>query len=211
MEATGHRRRGGGPRARRERPADLPPGHAAEHQMGSALRRHPLQCPGDGRVRRRVGRLGQDPRADQHAAAARGDSLQRVCVPGRVRRGVAARLARARDADSEGDRRTPCAARGRRGRPARSSKNGHRRPPRNQGLRQLHGRQGRELLGGGRRARRPARPVGVGQDHAAPDHRRARAGRCRHGDARRGGRDGNRRARSRPSASSSSTTRSSAT
>ena len=33
------------------------PRHAAEHQVGPALRRDPLQRPRDGRVRRRVGRL----------------------------------------------------------------------------------------------------------------------------------------------------------
>ena len=58
-----HRGGGSGARARRQRAADVLPRHAAEHQVGPALRRHPLQRAGDGRVRRRVGRLGQDPRA----------------------------------------------------------------------------------------------------------------------------------------------------
>ena len=41
-------------------------------------RRDPLHRARDGRVRRRIGRLGPHPRRDDDAAAARGDSLQRI-------------------------------------------------------------------------------------------------------------------------------------
>ena len=51
--------------------ADLLARHAAQHQVGPALRRHPVQRPGDGRVRRRLGGLRQDSRRDQHHAPAR--------------------------------------------------------------------------------------------------------------------------------------------
>ena len=40
-----------------ERLADVLAGHAAEHQVGPALRRDPVQRAGDGRVRRGVGRV----------------------------------------------------------------------------------------------------------------------------------------------------------
>ena len=80
---------------------------AAEHQVGPAVRRHSLQRPRDGRVRRRVGRLRPHSRADEHAPAARGDSLQRIPVPGRVRRGVDSRVSRARDARAQDDRGVP--------------------------------------------------------------------------------------------------------
>ncbi len=43
--------------------------HAPQHQVGIALRRHPLQRARDGRVRRRVGGLRPYPRADEHHAA----------------------------------------------------------------------------------------------------------------------------------------------
>ena len=75
---AGHPRRGGGAVARRRRLADLLPRHAAQRQVGAALRRAPLQRPRHGRVRRRLGGLRQYPRQDQHHAAARRDSLQRV-------------------------------------------------------------------------------------------------------------------------------------
>ena len=93
--------RGGGARARRRRIPDVLSRDAAEHQMGPALRRHPLQRPRDGRVRRGVGRLGAHPRADEHAAAARRDPLQRISVPGGVRGGVDSRVSRARHAGAE--------------------------------------------------------------------------------------------------------------
>ena len=43
--------------------ADLLARHAAQHQMGAALRRDPVQRPGDGRVRRGVGGVRPYPRA----------------------------------------------------------------------------------------------------------------------------------------------------
>ncbi len=58
MEAAGTAGRGGGPRARRQRTADVLPRDAAQHQVGAALRRHPVQRAGDGRIRRGLGRLG---------------------------------------------------------------------------------------------------------------------------------------------------------
>ena len=58
----GHRGRGGGAHARRERLADLLARHAAQRQVGAALRRDPLQRARDGRVRRGLGRLGPYPR-----------------------------------------------------------------------------------------------------------------------------------------------------
>ena len=86
MQAQGTERGGG--RARSlgaERLADVLARHAAQHQVGPALRRDPVQRARDGRVRRGVGRLRPHPRRDQHAAAARRDPLQRVPVRGRVR------------------------------------------------------------------------------------------------------------------------------
>ncbi len=185
---------------------------AAEHQVGPALRRDPLQRPRDGRVRRRVGRLGQHPRPDQHAAAARRDSVQRVHVPGGVRRGVAAGLAGARHAGAEDDRRAA-------GRATASWR------PRGEELEEwastsatsrkafgsFTAREGRELLASPRASSSRCSALGLRQDDAAAHHRRARdrrlAARCCS------------RARTRPtparaiaaSASSSSTTRCSAT
>ena len=75
----------------RRRAADVLARDAAEHQVGPALRRDPLQRPRDGRVRRGVGRLRPHPRPDQHHAAARRDAVQRH---GRKpRRGLRRRLA----------------------------------------------------------------------------------------------------------------------
>ncbi len=59
-------------------------------RWGAALRRDPVQRARDGRVRRGVGGLRPHPRPDQHPAAARRDSLQRVQLRGRVRGGLAA-------------------------------------------------------------------------------------------------------------------------
>ena len=72
--------RGGGSRAvaRRVGLADLLARHAAEHQMGAALRRAALQRARDGRVRRGLGGVRPYPRRDQHDAAACRDSLQRI-------------------------------------------------------------------------------------------------------------------------------------
>jgi sulfate transport system permease protein len=64
--------------ARRLRLADVLARHPAQHQVGPALRRDPVQRPGDGRVRRGVGGVRPHPRRDQHAAAARRDPLQRI-------------------------------------------------------------------------------------------------------------------------------------
>ena len=52
----GHRRgrRDGGHQPRRERLADVPADHPAQHQVGPGLRDHPLQRARDGRVRRRL-------------------------------------------------------------------------------------------------------------------------------------------------------------
>ena len=47
------------------------------------VRRDPVQRPRDGRVWRGGGRLGSHPRQDEHDAAARGDSLQRIQLCGR--------------------------------------------------------------------------------------------------------------------------------
>ena len=58
--------------------ADVYARHPAEYQMESPLWGHPLQCAGDGRIRRGVGRLRPYPRTDQYDAAACRDSLQRI-------------------------------------------------------------------------------------------------------------------------------------
>jgi sulfate/thiosulfate transport system permease protein len=47
-------------------------------KLGAPLRRHPLQRPRDGGIRRGVGRERPHPRRDQHDAAPRGDPLQRI-------------------------------------------------------------------------------------------------------------------------------------
>ena len=57
MQAAGHRGGGGRARARRPRLADLLARDPAQHQVGPALRRDPLQRARDGGVRRRVRRL----------------------------------------------------------------------------------------------------------------------------------------------------------
>ena len=73
---------GSGTRARRIGMADPVARHAAEREVGAAVRRDPVQCPGDGRVRRGQRRLGAHPGPDQHAAPAHRDPLQRVPVRG---------------------------------------------------------------------------------------------------------------------------------
>ena len=73
-------------------------GHPAQHQMGAAVRRDPLQRPGHGRVRRGLGGVRPYSRPDQHHAAARRDSLQRIPVCGGLRRRLAAGHAGAGDA-----------------------------------------------------------------------------------------------------------------
>ncbi len=86
--ATTRRKAASGAR-RRAACKDVLQGDTPEHQVGRALRRHPLQCPGDGRVRRRVGAVRAHPGPDEHAAAAGRDSLQRVQLSGGVRGGLA--------------------------------------------------------------------------------------------------------------------------
>ena len=57
MEATGTEEEEAARVLGAERAADVLPRDAAEHQVGPALRRDPVQRPGDGGVRRRVGRV----------------------------------------------------------------------------------------------------------------------------------------------------------
>jgi hypothetical protein len=101
MQAAGQRGRRSSAGAGRVRLADLPPRDAPEHQVGPAVRRDPVQCPRDGRVRRGVGGVGPHPRRDQHHAAAGRDPLQRIQLHGRVRDRIAAGAARAGDAGRE--------------------------------------------------------------------------------------------------------------
>jgi sulfate transport system permease protein len=79
---AGQRRGTGGHRAGRHRLADLLVRDAAQHQMGPAVRRDPVQRARHGRVRRGVGGLGPYPGPDQHHAAARRNPLQRIPVGG---------------------------------------------------------------------------------------------------------------------------------
>src|SRR5262249_12050766 len=73
----------------------------AEHQMGAALRRAPLQCARDGRIRRGLGRERPHPRPDQYDAAARRGPLQRLSVCRCVRGGIGAGAPRAPHARPE--------------------------------------------------------------------------------------------------------------
>ena len=98
---AGHRAGRGGDRARRARLADVLADHAAQREVGAALRRHPVQRARDGRIRRRVRRVRPHSRPDQHAAAARGNPLQRIPVRGGVRVRVAARTVGARHARAQ--------------------------------------------------------------------------------------------------------------
>ena len=98
---AGHAGRGGGAVARRDRLADFLPRHAAEREMGAALRRASLQRARHGRVRRGLGRLRKDPRQDQHHAAAGGNSLQRVHADRGVRARGAACAACPRDSSDQ--------------------------------------------------------------------------------------------------------------
>jgi sulfate transport system permease protein len=61
MQAQG-KRRGEAARAGRQRLADVLARHAAQHQVGPALRRDPVQRARDGRVRRGVGGVRPHPR-----------------------------------------------------------------------------------------------------------------------------------------------------
>ena len=85
--------------------ADLPARDAAEHPLGAALRRGAVQRARDGRVRRGVGRVGAHPRADDDAAAAHRDPLQRIRLHRGVRRVVAAGDARRGDAGRQASAR----------------------------------------------------------------------------------------------------------
>jgi sulfate transport system permease protein len=91
MQAQGSEGRGRH-RAGRQRLADLPPRDAAQHQMGPAVWRDPVQRPRHGRVRRGVGGVRPHPRRNQHHAAAGRDSLQRIQLRRRLCRGLAAGL-----------------------------------------------------------------------------------------------------------------------
>ena len=106
MQAQGSEEEEAARVARRRRLADVLARHAAEHQVGPALRRDPLQRARDGRVRRGVGRLRPHPRRDQHAAAARRDPLQRIPLRGGVRGRLAAGAAGAGHAGAQDARRT---------------------------------------------------------------------------------------------------------
>ena len=70
---AGPQRGGGGADAGRARLADVLARDAAEHQMGTALRRDFVQRPRDGRIRRGLGRQRPHPRHDEHDAAAHPD------------------------------------------------------------------------------------------------------------------------------------------
>ncbi len=61
--------------ARRQRLANLLARDSPQHQMGPALWRAALQCPGDGRVRGGVGGVRPYPRTDDHHAARDRDPL----------------------------------------------------------------------------------------------------------------------------------------
>jgi hypothetical protein len=76
--------------ARRQRAHDLRARHATQDPLGPDLWRDPLQRPGHGRVRCRVGGFRAHPGPDDDHALAYRDSLQRVCVRGRVRGGITA-------------------------------------------------------------------------------------------------------------------------
>jgi sulfate transport system permease protein len=111
------------------------------------------------------------PRPDQHDSAAHRDPLQRLQFHRRVRGGVAAGAARAGHAGAEnlgGHRRERRAFKAsQRGSPSHE----RRSPQRHEALRQLHRARQREPQGSVRRTGRAARPVGLGQDHAAAHHR----------------------------------------
>src|SRR5690606_3506060 len=91
--------------ARRKRVPDISEGDLAEYPLGPVLRSAAVQRPRDGRIRRRLGRLRPFARADQHDAAARRDSLQRIQLRRRLRGRFAARAARAADAGAQVDPR----------------------------------------------------------------------------------------------------------
>ena len=78
MEAIGAGRRDRGRQPGRERLADVLARDAPEHQMGPALWHHPVQRPGDGRVRRRVRRVGAHRRPHRNDAAPRRKAISGI-------------------------------------------------------------------------------------------------------------------------------------
>src|SRR5262249_44237515 len=119
--ADGGPRLGGGGRGReprRTRLAALPAGDDPPHQVGTALRCHPVQRARDGRGRRGVRGVGPHRRPDRYHAAARGEAVPGIQHTGRVCGGVDPRAARAghtpredharvEDAPRSGGERTP--------------------------------------------------------------------------------------------------------
>ena len=71
------RRGHGGHQSGRQRLADVPSGDAAEHSMGPAVWRHPVQRPRDGRVRSRLRRVRPYHRTHRYAAVARREAVSR--------------------------------------------------------------------------------------------------------------------------------------
>jgi sulfate transport system ATP-binding protein len=136
-------------------------------KWGLLVRRHPVQRPRDGRIRRGFGRFRPYPGADQHHAAACRDSLQRISVRRRLRRGLAAGAAGAADAGAEGLHRMAANP---------SRRKDHCMSIRVEGIKSVRRfRRARAItldFPDGR-ACRAARPLRVRQDHAAADHRRA--------------------------------------
>ena len=76
--AAGPRSRGGRRQSRRGRLDHVLPRDVAEHSLGPALRRHPVQRARDGRVRRRRRRLGPHSRPHDDHAAAGASAVRRV-------------------------------------------------------------------------------------------------------------------------------------
>jgi hypothetical protein len=68
----------GGFNTRCQRLADLLACHLAVGQMGFALRRNSLQCPGDGRIWRRLGGFRPHYGSEQHHAVTCRETLQRI-------------------------------------------------------------------------------------------------------------------------------------
>ena len=94
-------RRAGAPRAGGQRLADFLADHAAQRQVGIALRHYPLQRPGDGRVRR-ASSVVTGQRRDQYDALGSGHLVQRFrMLLGGLRHRFAAGHARPGDAGGE--------------------------------------------------------------------------------------------------------------
>ena len=182
MQAQGTEEEEARPRAGGRRLADLPAGDAAEHQVGAALRRDPLQRPGDGRVRRRVGGFRPHPRPDQHDAAARRDlyneynftaafAVASLLAMLALVTLVAKRWSSGRRRAGNGTRRQTSTRRAdhEHRSPATSARPSARSRPCDDV----------EPDGADGRAGGAAGPLGLGQDHAVADHRRAGAARPR--------------------------------